>query len=535
MSCDLRSVPQVRFVIPKEDLAYTPLTHLRWFTLNNVPTSDDHRSLYFHALNVVLEDLCGNDDEPPQRRDGRERADWEHVFSQVRSHWLAERHAMSATHRQLLWIVLLRIQFILHRNTKEHGNIHTAEFAQRRYLQQSVHSIRRHSVNELWKTLYALHVAWKTLTYSADLRTYTEAILTQVARFAWIALADRRVFNHPAYVDTVAATENVGVRDASGEIAFRDGCATATYCVNASFLRETERVFHVFVRDLDLHRVTFDGGLGYEVCRAERATSYERFVTWMEESVSVEARREGVAEAFEVRVYERRALPGEVERFAEKDPHQLHDAYNAIACLRPDVLDTTAELIAHESNIEDLLAKSRDWEKNATEEHPFTDPYTPKKSSETSIQARRRVMHTAQRDGDVTDVVLSAVSLTLDGMFASDEVTFMTWFTSGTLPLPAHKRILPMLVYVCNQWHVAFDTRVYRCITIIDAVECWIRLLCASDEMVSSLAHVAPNVDVLFEAYRTITGEVSPAEEARLAAEISSSVASAVRLPTCYT
>lgn len=538
MFTDLRSVPSgIKYVRPKEECDFTPVVTLDWFVTTDVPTAEDHRSLYLHALNVLLESVCDASGDAPARRDAStQRSSWDAVFTRVRDFWFAERATLNQSHRRLVWLVMARTKFILSRNTPVHRNVHACTFARARYIQTSRTRIPQQSVQEVWQTIFALLLVWGTLAVDADVVTYVDALFTQIGRFTWLALPDRRVFDHPAYTTTVHAFDGAGVTDGSG-VCFTGERAQAMYCINEAFLLETERIFYVLLRDIELWKRVYSesestSALGYTLCRAPRAKSYARVIAWLRESVAVEARREGIAETFEKRVYGRRALPGEVERLVEQDPHQLHTAYNAIARFRPNVIDTTSELIDAETTIEDLLDHVQTWDPADA----ASAASAAASAQETNIlRARRQANAAAERRGDATDVVLAATATTLDAMFVTDTINFLDWFTTTALPLPRTKRAVPMFVLIGGAWRIAHENEFIECETIIDAIECWITRICANDATLQVLEQVAPNVDTLFAAHRAITGETAPTEEARIAKEAAAMCTNTVQLPACYT
>jgi hypothetical protein len=234
-------------------------------------------------------------------------------------------------------------------------------------------------------------------------------------------------------------------------------------------------------------------------------------------------------------VYERRALPGEIERLAEKDAHQLHNAYNAIARFRPKLIDTTSEMIACETTIEDLLAHVRTWDLDG-DGGVADSAAAAAQSGETTnvLRARRQTIADAERRGDATDVVLITAAATLDGLFVADTINFLDWFTTTEMPLPRAKRAVPMFVHIGGAWRIAHENEFVECPTIIDAIECWIVRVCAEEATLQAFSHVAPNVDVLFAAHRAITGNISPTEERRLEKEAMSMCTNTIQLPACY-
>jgi len=486
---------------------------------------------------VTIENMCGSEDEPPSRiaSEGA-RGEWSCVHDKLCAFWFSQRETLNQQHRQWLWVALIRIKFMLHRTAPEHREVHNAAFARERHIQTTHNRIPQQSVTEVWRTLYALMLTWCTLPITDDVVMYSEALATQTGRLAWLASPDRRIFDHHAYCTTVDAFENAGILGAGNEVVFTGAQPRTVYCINDAFLVETERIFFVLLRDIEQWKKVYRGGLGYKMHTAPRARSYENVLRWIEDAISVEARREGVAEVFEKRVYARRALPGEIERLKEKDPNQLHDAYNAIASFRPEVIDATSMIIAKDTTVEDLITHARGWAPGSASASAGAGAgaTAPEDGPETPLQARRRVAEEAQRNGDATDVVLAAAGLTLDGAFASDNVSFMGWFSTTDLPIPSMKRALPMLVHVGGGWHVARGDSFYTCTTIVDAVACWITMLCDDPDTLPGIAHVAPNVDVFFASYRAIIGEVSPAERARLAMEAATLQSMSVQLPACY-
>ena len=528
---DLRAMPTIRYTTPDVERRYKPLTHLRWFVLTDIPEVPHHLSMYLHALMVATEVLCGEEDAPPARiRDEVRREQWTTVHDKVTAYWFRNREKMDGEHRRILWCCLTRIKFVLFRGESDHREIHACSFARDRHIQMTRTRIPQHSLRELWQTLYALQLSWCTLRIDGDVQHYTNALATQTGRFLYLASTNRQIFNYSAYMTTVDKFENVGVIDpATGVVTTHGDHAEATYCVNESFILETERIFYVLFRDIaTLTRVADEYST---VETAPRAVSYPLTMDWIESSIALEARREGVATLFEKRAYTRRALPGEIERFKEKDPHQEHDAYNTIAQFRPNVIDATSEMLAAKDNLEQFVAHARTWD-------PATalraDDPTDDENPETPLQARRRVRDEAERSADAEDVLLAAACLMLDGAFSSDTMSFMDMFTVTSVPVPRTKRRIPLLVRVGGAWCVAMGDTFYNCETIVDAIEKWLRLLCSSTKTLRDIAYIAPNTDIFFEAHRIITGEGSVAERERDADFVAGLRTTAIRLPACY-
>ena len=450
-------------------------------------------------------------------------------------------------------MVIARIKFILDKQKPEHISINDCEIVRRRSLKMTRTPIPRQSVRFLWMSIYAVMIAWNTLKLSDDVEMYVDALFTQVGRMVWITLPEATVFDHPGFVTTVNELQDAGVLSMAGKVTFSGPETQNHYCVNMQFLHETERIFSTLLKDVFIWRMVRERTT---VHQTPRATRYADAIKWLRACISVEARREGVQELFEKRVYDRRAHPGEVEMLAEKDAHQLHNAYNALAKFRPNVIDHTAELIEGDTTIEDLLQVAEMWKSSGVQEtvpssssssasaaaaaaasgtsntDEGIDPSTGER--ETISQRRRRISSEADQYCDATDVFLCSLATALDGCMASDTITFLDFFTETSFPIPEDKVHVPVFIYIGGAWHVIHNQDFYMCETAIDAAECWIRLLCRGREILDSIAHVAPNIEGFFEAYRIIVGEVSPYEQSRIQSRLTTMNVASISLPSCY-
>jgi hypothetical protein len=495
---------------------------MTWFEQNDVPDVVHHRACYLHTLNVALENACGEDGSPPSLRldDGKPdvvtRRLWMAVYDKVSSYWIHHREksqthdGLSREHRQMFWHTLGRMQFVLHAHSRRLKHAHEAEFIQRRRLKVTNDSVLQFSVGQLWSALFALKVAWKTLSYSEELKNYICALAAQCGRFFWIALPDTRVFDYPRFVTHVTDVEGIDVTEGG----------RACLCVNEDFFVETERLYYNLFRGLEEHDALIRNAASVE--NAPTATSRKHVADWLRTTVKVEAVREFIERDFEEQVYDRRAIIGEVEVFVEGNSHVDPTAYNAISKLRTEVIDKTAELIARESFIDDLIDRLEGPVGNAAK--PTTGPPT-----------RKQIQTEAEADSDANELAITTAGYFLDEGFISDHIRFNSWFLVRTSPVPSSKADFPVLVQVCNSWHVAHNNKVWLCANAVDAIECWMRQLCSSSEAFDAIKHVVSQRQCFYDAHKAITaGEVCRLEDEDHRARMAEYQDDALQMPLSY-
>ncbi len=471
---------------------------------NDVPDVLHHRSAYLHSLNVALENSCTANGDPPTIRldDGTPdyaiRAVWQLVYDKVFAYWIRRRNdtrtvaGLPLDHRYMFWQVLARMHYVIHNRSKRFKHAHTYSFVQERRLRVSNDPVRQFSVEHLWRATAILLTAWKTLRYSNDVVDYVGALASQCGRYFWIALPDPRVFNYPRFVSRVEDTEGLGVAGGAE-------MAQACLCVNEEFIVETERIFFGLFSSLEEHDALIRNAESVE--EAPRAVSYESLIDWLRQGVAVDAVREFVQRDFEETIYERRAIVGEVERFSEKDQHADATPYNAIARMRPSVIDETADMLARESLLDGFIDHLQTW-----------DPNT--RTSLVAPATTKAVQERADTDSDAAELAVIVAGYILDDAFVSDHIRFSTWFVCHTTPIPGAKHDYPVLVNACHAWHVAHEDRVWLCANAVDAIECWTRRMCTSQSAFEAIRHVAARRGPFYEAHRTVTGgEVSILEE----------------------
>lgn len=526
----------MRYEPPEDAQEYKPQPRITWFSEHEVPDVQHHRALYLHVLNVTLENACESDavDYPEIHHDSATWRVWIGVQRKVFEYWQSKRDAdakdVPRAHRYLMWHVWARMQFVLHRRSRRFKNAHTCELVTARRLRVASGTALQYSVADLWRAVHMLTTAWNTLRYSDQLRDYVSVLATQCGRYFWVALPTRRTFDHPSFVATVGNVADLGV---SGGAA----AAATHYCVNEKFTVETERLFFRLLGELHEHESLVERAL--HVHTAPRATSYDEICAWIRRASEVGAVREFVASDFAEIVYDRRALPGEVERFSERDQHADATAYNAIAQLRPEVIDQMAEMIEKEDLIEVLMDRVKLWGDDEHRERlagRSAAAAAATSESGESMWSAADLQLEAEADVDAADIAITAAGYLLDDAFLSDHVRFATWFVCQAPPIPGAKRNYPVVVRACHAWHVAYQDELWLCDNAADAIECWIRALCGSAEAFADIHHVAPRKDPFFAAHHKLTGGIrSDADVAeRAARKQARRGADAIMVPLAY-
>ncbi len=522
---------------PPETYKYAPQLNITWFDGEDIPDVPHHRSSYLHALNVTLENTCvdadaDDDDAPEITRGTATWRVWNRVQDKVFMYWIRKRGDPDANverdHRYMLWHVWGRIQFVLHRHSRRLKQVHESDFVKKRHLCVSASAVNQYSVADLWRAIHVLITAWNTLRFSDTVRDYVNALATQCGRYFWVALPTRRTFDHPSFVTRVTDAADMG---ATGG---RDAVATC-YCVNENFIVETERLFFELLRTLNEHNSLVEAADVVEV--SPRATSYTALNKWIRKASDIGAVREFVAADFSSLVYERRAHPGEVERFAEKDPHADATPYNAIAKMRPEVIDQMSEMIEDENLIESLMDRMKIWDDDSYRNR-FKDAVSAASIADdeedegVSIEEIHRETET---DVDSCDVLITSAGYLLDDAFLTDHIRFSSWFVCNSPPVTGAQKLYPVLVRAFNAWHVVYDKKLWLCENAADAIECWVRALCTSASAFEAISHVAPRREPFYTAHRDITGGIAAEaelEEARVEAE--SRAGDAIMIPLDY-
>jgi hypothetical protein len=392
---------------PEETHVYQPQPRIAWFDENGVPDICHHRALYLHILNVTIEGACASDDAeyPKVRHDDPAWQVWSRVQNKVFEYWQAKRDGdakvMSRSHRNMIWHVWARMQFVLHSRSKQVKESHKKRgLVTVRCLRAANGSILQYSVSDLWRAVHMLTTAWNTLRYSEELRDYVAALATQCGRYFWLALPTRQVFDHPTFVTKVSAA--AGFTVAGGASA-----AGMYYCVNEKFICETERLFFRLLGELHEHESLVAGDR--RVHTAPRATSCSAISAWIKHASEVGAIREFVAADFAKTLYDRRALPGEVERFSERDQHADATSYNAIAQLRPEVIDEMSEMIAKANLIEVLMDRVGLWDDDTHRERLAGRKHSSDEGDgRLSAAALQRE---AETDVDAADVLITSAGI----------------------------------------------------------------------------------------------------------------------------
>ncbi len=470
---------------------YTPVASMSWFRHEAVPKVAHHRAMYLHVLQVTLENEYDHEaDQPPHIANANKRAVWSEVQNKVFRYWLDHRdddENLERDHRLLLWQLWARMQFALQRRDRRMSRAHKFDFVLDHGLRAAGErvSVRQYTVSQLWRAVVMLLHVWNSLKYTEDLSDYVGALATQCGRYFWISLPDGRVFDHPSCVSRVADVPGAGVSSTA------EGSAEQCFCVNEYFTAEMERMFFGLLYHLDQYATLVS--TADAVAMAPSTPSYASTAAWLERTLRFEGIREFVARDFEDQIYGRRALLGEVERFAEADPHAKATAYNAIARMRPAVIDDTSDLINDDATLDGLLQRIRVRGDGA--------------GHEASV---------AESESDADELAILAAGYLLDEAFLSESIRFESWFVCRTAPIPRDKRAFPVLVRVCNSWHVSYGGRVWLCEDAVNALACWVRQLCEEDDEAAAfeaISHVAPRREPFYEAYRAITnGSVSELE-----------------------
>lgn len=533
---------------------YRPVPSLVWYRQQKVPKVPHHRSMYLHVLQVLIENEYDNDnDNPPDIRDPAKRATWSEVQTTIFRFWLDRRggvDALSRDHRLLMWQIWARMQFALQRRDSQLRRAHRLPLVRDFDLAVAERTVpvRQYNVKQLWRAIFMLLLVWNSLKYSEDVSTYVAALATQCGRYFWIALPNASVFNHPSCVDRVSAVEGAGVAgaraDSGGDdvddnnvgsssrrgrlrvaaVAAATAMASRCFCVSTYFKTETERMFFGMLQQLDQHATLISTAVTVHIAPAP--TSHQAIANWLGEAMEKDAVRELVDIVFEKEIYARRALVGEIERFAEDDPHAKADAQNAIAKWRPQVIDETSEMLADDGLADRLLARIPSRDHGYVQDAESAAPSGPGDRPDASE---------AEAESDADELAIISAGYLLDEAFVNQQISFSTWFVCHHVPVPRSKHVYPVLVKACNAWHVSHEGSVWLCNDATTALDCWVRRMCATDTAFEDIKHVAPRRAPFYEAYRGITGgEVSPQETVDIAARVHSEAANALLMPDSY-
>lgn len=387
---------------------------------------------WLHCANVVLE--------------RKENSDA--IAAKVFDFWIERRRLLPKSHRKLVFFVLARslAQPQAQAQAQPPAN-----------LLCSGAPVAEYSLSVLWTALHILLVSWKTLSYSPAIESYVRSLAARVGDFCF--LKDAEELDHPAFC---------GRGGVFGQ--------QQQHCINEKFLEETERAFYFLFFDLTQQALLPEP----DEREAEAKLDPHAFAKWLEEATKVSAIRECVVAEFGETIYERRSMPGEVERFAEQDPHADATPYNAIARIRPDIIDNLAEIVDASDFLEKLL------------ERITTDMDT-----DADLDAK----------SDLADLVVICTGYLLDAAFASPQCRFGSFFVATQLPLPASKTPFPMLVKVFHEWKFVFGGQTRSGGSGgTEAVFAWISCVANSETVLESIRHVAPHEEVFFQAFEQITG-----------------------------
>lgn len=523
--------------IPASRYAYQPTLTTAWYADPDVsvPVEASNRSSYLHGLNVLLENMCythpkTKQDMPPKKRDetnGRRR--WLSILNKLMEYWFEHRLGMAPEHRQILWMLIARIKFVLDKQTDSHYTVHDTDDITRRALKMSAVPIPRQSVFVLWTNIHALALAWNTLQLTPNVISFVDALFTQIGRHVWVSLETNAVYDHPGFTTTVDAFDGAGFKGEDGSICFNGDEAKRQRCVNIKFLTETERIFSSLLKDVYWWRQALYRSTVHEY---PSATRHDHIIDWLRKSILIEAKREGVQELFERRLYDRRAHPGEVERLKDSDAYLLHNSYNAINMFRQHVIDRAAALIEGDTTLEDLLQEVITWKK--TEKgNPGTSSSAAaaaaaiaaaeaaasakqERSKETIRQRRTRIAEEAEKYDDATDIFMCTLATALDDCMSGDTISFLDYFTTTTYPVAYGKRRIPMFIRIGGGWHVIHGEDFFKCANIVDACECWIKIMCDDDAALELVSDVAPHVENFYEAYTIIVGTMSVRQRTKI-------------------
>ena len=553
----------------EETRDYQPVPSLQWYRQHKVPKVPHHRSMYLHVLQVLLENEYDHErDNPPDIEDAVNRSTWSEIQTKIFRFWLDQRGndvALSRDHRLLLWQIWARMQFSLQRRDAQLRRAHRLPLVSDFDLAVAKRNVavRQFTVKQLWRAVFMLLLVWNSLKYSEDVSTYVGALATQCGRYFWITLPSVRIFNHPSCVEMVPLPEDASVagprvrgndvdnntnntgnandnnnttttsRRRGGARPARAAPSRAPRCwrVNTYFKVEMERMFFGMLQQLDQHATLISTAVTVHI--AQPPSSYQAIADWLGSALEKDAVRELVDILFEKEIYARRALVGEIERFAEDDQHAKADAQNAISRWRPQVIDETSDLLADDGLADKLLAliPARDRRRASAESA---------ESAVSSSSSNRRLgdrpdAAEAEAESDADELAIITAGYMLDEAFANQQISFSTWFVCHHVPVPRSKHRYPVLVKACNAWHVSHEGSVWLCDDATTAIDCWIRRLCATEIAFEDIKHVAPRREPFYEAHRGITGgEVSAQETVDIATRVRSEAANALLMPDSY-
>lgn len=464
------------------------------FVHSPVPTVKRHRSEYLHALMVLVEETYNTESQSFRTF----HDSWADVADNLLRYSMAERKHMPAEHRKLLWVIWTRIHQLVHSRSYRH--LHEHQLLQQLQLRANDQPFRNYSVATLWRALMMLSDAWGAMPFDESIREYVFALAAQCGTFHWIAQDNKRVFDHPLFVQRV--TER-------GDVDVNEDDSPTMLCVNEEFTVETERMFFAIFTDLKQQEwLMADVD---EVTRQEPLDEAQKvaMVEWMRRSIENPSVREFIDKDFTKAALAMRIHPGEMERFAARDRFTDATAYNVLAKNRPAILDKTTDRFKNAESLARVLMYLKG---------PDADDVAPDRSA-------RDVLY------DATDANLLGffcATYALDNAFAADEARFRVHFVADKLPIPWAMRDRPVIVQAMCRFHVRCGNHLWICEDICSTIWCWLTAFCDTPQYVEDAKYVAPNSAAFFETYRIVSGgrrciaeEEAMEQQARTATEAS--------------
>lgn len=332
---------KVTYLTPSSLDRYRPQKNFSFLARTEVPFVKEHRSLYLHTANVLLEELITSFGEQhvPPNIDVILR-DVEKLFENLTKHVAKSRIVMSRKHKMLLWIVRVRANLVVKKNSVEwpenYGSLDDLAYLESMEILISDKPVSQYSLKEFWRSLKILVEKIRIMKYHDNIRYYVECLQLCCGKFMVIASKSVSLFNYPLFC-------------------FKNE-ETGEYRINEAFIEETERMFHGLHTMLDVCMDVHWSEIPRFVPDKNALTEFHAIV----ENKAKDPFLEFIERDLRKNIYDWHVLIGERERYIQEEKFGDPSGYNVIAKWRQDHIDYCVDELKKSGIVVSMLNQSMD-------------------------------------------------------------------------------------------------------------------------------------------------------------------------------
>lgn len=305
-----------------------------------IPGVEHHRSEYFHAINVFIENNPLSNELMEKREpifSSSQLSKICDIYKKLLDYTMISREFLSKNHKMLLWTIRCRLNLIIHYHSAvqvDYGEYSTLIYLKEKYeLIISKKNVYSYSLGELWRALLILISKINCIYYHGSLKYYIDCLFLCCGKFFFISNNDIHLFDNLLYCD-----KNNGI------------CS-----INKPFIEETERIFYGIQKRIYAYSMFSLSSM--EITSLPlNSIKLNIFYEWLL-NFADSAFLEFIEKDLKNQIYEWHLYIGEKERYMKEEKFGDPTGYNIIAKLRSEFIDKCIDELKQSNVVKKMLKR----------------------------------------------------------------------------------------------------------------------------------------------------------------------------------